>query len=166
MSPLALAPSWHELPPTSRRLPSSLLVSLNVLTSRSPCNRSVVLQPGQTLTQNTAVPIQITNISVRPYSRPPAFGPLQLALTLPSPPLSQYGAEVKGSARSAVILKYPEFEQQDEDEDDSEDEDEEGDGDIKLPEIITKETVLAVLRPNSVRFLRSHCPSSRCASRR
>ncbi|GAA5906833.1 hypothetical protein JCM8208_000052 [Rhodotorula glutinis] len=84
---------------------------------------SAVLQPGQTFTQNTAVPIQITNIS--------------------------YGAEVKGSARSAVILKYPEFEQQDEDEDDSEDDDDDEDANIKLPQLITKETVLAVLRPNA-----------------
>ncbi|GAA5930890.1 hypothetical protein JCM3775_000744 [Rhodotorula graminis] len=85
---------------------------------------SVVLQPGTTLTQNTNTAIQITNIS--------------------------YGAEVKGSARSAVIMKYPEFEQ-DSDDDDSEedDEDDEGDDDIKLPQIITKETVLAVLRPNA-----------------
>ncbi|GAA5851148.1 hypothetical protein JCM9279_000339 [Rhodotorula babjevae] len=86
---------------------------------------SVVLQPGQTLTQNTSPAIQITNIS--------------------------YGAEVKGSARSAVTIKYPEFAQEEDDDDDSEEDedDEDDDEDIKLPEIITKETVLAVLRPNA-----------------
>jgi len=63
-------------------------------------------------------------------------------------------------------MKYPEFEQEDEDEDDSEDEDDmEEDGDIKLPEIITKETVLAVLRPNAVRPLSLPAPLSRQASR-
>ncbi|TNY18781.1 Peptidylprolyl isomerase [Rhodotorula diobovata] len=83
---------------------------------------SVVLQPGQTLSQNTSPAIQITNIS--------------------------YGAEVKGSARSAVIMKYPEFEQESDDEDEDDEEDEEDDGEIKLPNLITKETVLAVLKPN------------------
>ncbi|BGP40603.1 peptidylprolyl isomerase fpr3 [Rhodotorula kratochvilovae] len=81
---------------------------------------SVVLEPGKTLSQNTSPAIQITNIS--------------------------YGAEVKGSARSAVIMKYPEFEQVDSEDEDEEDEDD--DGEIKLPNLITKETVLAVLKPN------------------
>ncbi|GAA6052212.1 hypothetical protein JCM3770_000799 [Rhodotorula araucariae] len=81
---------------------------------------SVVLEPGKTLSQNTSPAIQITNIS--------------------------YGAEVKGNARSAVIMKYPEFEQVDSEDED--DEDEEDDGEIKLPNLITKETVLAVLKPN------------------
>lgn len=65
----------------------------------------------------------------------------------------QYGAEVKGDARSAVMMKYPEFEQDSDDEDDEEeDEDEDAEeGDIKLPKLITKETVLAVLKPNVVR---------------
>jgi FK506-binding nuclear protein len=65
----------------------------------------------------------------------------------------QYGAEVKGSARSAVLMKYPEFEQDSDDEEDEEEEDEDEDGPIKLPKLITKETVLAVLKPNGVRFL-------------
>ncbi len=64
-------------------------------------------------------------------------------------PGSQYGAEVKGDARSVVSIKYPEFEQDSDDEDDEEEEDEEEDDeDIKLPKIITKEAVLAVLKPN------------------
>ncbi|GJN90973.1 hypothetical protein Rhopal_003987-T1 [Rhodotorula paludigena] len=83
---------------------------------------SVVLEPGKTLSQNTSPAIQITNIS--------------------------YGATVKGNARSAVLLKYPEFEQEDEDEDDSEEEEDDEEG-IKLPNLITKETVLAVLKPNA-----------------
>ncbi|GAA5945669.1 hypothetical protein JCM1841_000861 [Sporobolomyces salmonicolor] len=85
---------------------------------------SVVLEPGKTLSQNTSPAIQITNIS--------------------------YGAEVKGDARSAVVMKYPEFEQDSDDEDDDEEDDEENDeeNDIKLPKLITKETVLAVLKPN------------------
>ncbi|KWU43992.1 hypothetical protein RHOSPDRAFT_34421 [Rhodotorula sp. JG-1b] len=84
---------------------------------------SVVLQPGQSLSQNTSPAIQITNIS--------------------------YGAEVKGNARSVVTMKYPEFESDDEDEDDDdEEEDEEDEENIKLPQLITKEAVLAVLKPN------------------
>ncbi|GAA5865282.1 hypothetical protein JCM1840_003976 [Sporobolomyces johnsonii] len=84
---------------------------------------SVVLEPGKTLSQNTSPAIQITNIS--------------------------YGAEVKGDARSAVVMKYPEFEQDSDDEDDEEDDEENDDeNDIKLPKLITKETVLAVLKPN------------------
>ena len=65
----------------------------------------------------------------------------------------QYGAEVKGDARSAVMMKYPEFEQDSDDEDDDEEEEDEDaeEGDIKLPKLITKETVLAVLKPNVVR---------------
>jgi FK506-binding nuclear protein len=49
-----------------------------------------------------------------------------------------------------VSIKYPEFEQDSDDEDDEEvdEEDEDEDGDIKLPKIITKEAVLAVLKPN------------------
>ncbi|GAA5987781.1 hypothetical protein JCM10908_007213 [Rhodotorula pacifica] len=82
---------------------------------------SVVLQPGQSLSQNTSPAIQITNIS--------------------------YGAEVKGNARSVVTMKYPEFESDDEDEDEDED-DEEDEDNIKLPQLITKEAVLAVLKPN------------------
>lgn len=48
-------------------------------------------------------------------------------------------------------MKYPEFESDDED-DDEEDDDEEDDDEenIKLPQLITKETVLAVLKPNGV----------------
>ncbi|GAA6017176.1 hypothetical protein JCM11491_001844 [Sporobolomyces phaffii] len=85
---------------------------------------SVVLEPGKTISQNTSPAIQITNVS--------------------------YGAEVKGDARSAVLMKYPEFEQDSDDEDDEEEEDDEDDdeGNIKLPKLITKETVLAVLKPN------------------
>ncbi|GAA5834384.1 hypothetical protein JCM3766R1_005199 [Sporobolomyces carnicolor] len=85
---------------------------------------SVTLEPGKTISQNTSPAIQITNVS--------------------------YGAEVKGDARSAVMMKYPEFEQDSDDEDDEEeDEDEDAEeGDIKLPKLITKETVLAVLKPN------------------
>jgi FK506-binding nuclear protein len=64
----------------------------------------------------------------------------------------QYGAEVKGSARSAVLMKYPEFEQDSDDEEDEEEEDEDEEGPIKLPKLITKETVLAVLKPNGVRL--------------
>jgi len=49
------------------------------------------------------------------------------------------------------MMKYPEFEQDSDDEDDEEEEDEENDADpIKLPKIITKETVLAILKPNVV----------------
>ncbi|GAA5973825.1 hypothetical protein JCM11641_003177 [Rhodosporidiobolus odoratus] len=85
---------------------------------------SVVLEPGKTLTQTTTPAIQITNIS--------------------------YGAEVKGNARSAVLLSYPEFEQGDEDEEDESEEEADADDDspIKLPKLITKETCLAVLKPN------------------
>ncbi|GAA6032345.1 hypothetical protein JCM8097_008129 [Rhodosporidiobolus ruineniae] len=85
---------------------------------------SVVLEPGKTYSQTTTPAIQITNIS--------------------------YGAEVKGSARSAVVMKYPEFEQESDDEDEDEEDEEEDDeeGPIKLPNLITKETVLAVLKPN------------------
>ncbi|ORY87392.1 hypothetical protein BCR35DRAFT_289438 [Leucosporidium creatinivorum] len=83
---------------------------------------SIVLQPGQTLSQTTTPAIQITNIS--------------------------FGAEVKGDARSVVSIKYPEFEQGSDDEDESEDEDEEDDSEIKLPKLITKEAVLAILKPN------------------
>ncbi|GAA5881545.1 hypothetical protein JCM16303_005698 [Sporobolomyces ruberrimus] len=83
---------------------------------------SVILEPGKTISQNTSPAIQITNVS--------------------------YGAEVKGDARSAVMMKYPEFEQDSDDEEDEEEEDEEDEGDIKLPKLITKETVLAVLKPN------------------
>ncbi|GAA5935878.1 hypothetical protein JCM10213_002145 [Rhodosporidiobolus nylandii] len=84
---------------------------------------SVVLQPGTTLSQKTTPAIQITNIS--------------------------YGAEVKGDARSAVLMKYPEFEQESDDEDDEDEEDEDDEeGGIKLPKLITKETCLAVLKPN------------------
>ncbi|GAA5975092.1 hypothetical protein JCM5350_004583 [Sporobolomyces pararoseus] len=84
---------------------------------------SVTLEPGKTISQNTSPAIQITNVS--------------------------YGAEVKGDARSAVMMKYPEFEQDSDDEDDEEEEDEDDEeGNIKLPKLITKETVLAVLKPN------------------
>lgn len=48
-------------------------------------------------------------------------------------------------------MKYPEFEQESDDEDEDDEEDEEDDGEIKLPNLITKETVLAVLKPNGVR---------------
>lgn len=51
-------------------------------------------------------------------------------------------------------MKYPEFEsddEDDEDEDDEEDDDEEDEENIKLPQLITKETVLACLKPNGVR---------------
>ncbi|GAA5857795.1 hypothetical protein JCM8547_005984 [Rhodosporidiobolus lusitaniae] len=82
---------------------------------------SIVLKPGEVVSQSTTPAIQITNIS--------------------------YGAEVKGNARSAVIMKYPEFEQDSDDEDEEEEEDNE-EGPIKLPNLITKETVLAVLKPN------------------
>ncbi|KAL8292276.1 hypothetical protein RQP46_001742 [Phenoliferia psychrophenolica] len=81
---------------------------------------SVVLEPGKTYSQTTTPSIQITNVS--------------------------FGAEVTGSARSVVTIKYPEFEQED-----SEDEDEEEDDDdeiIKLPKMITKEAVLAILKPD------------------
>lgn len=84
---------------------------------------SAILEPGKTISQNTSPAIQITNVS--------------------------YGAEVKGDARSAVMMKYPEFEQDSDDEDDDEEEDpEDEEGNIKLPKLITKETVLAVLKPN------------------
>ncbi|BGP00001.1 FK506-binding nuclear protein [Rhodotorula toruloides] len=83
---------------------------------------SIVLEPGKTYSQNTSPAIQITNVS--------------------------YGAEVKGNARSAVTMKYPEFEQDSDDEEDEEEE--EDDEEIKLPKIITKEPVLAVLRPNAI----------------
>ncbi|GAA5935066.1 uncharacterized protein JCM15063_003141 [Sporobolomyces koalae] len=83
---------------------------------------SVVLEPGKTISQNTSPAIQITNVS--------------------------YGAEVKGDARSAVMMKYPEFEQDSDDEEDEDEEDDDEEGDIKLPKLITKETVLAVLKPN------------------
>lgn len=63
----------------------------------------------------------------------------------------QFGAEVKGDARTVVSIKYPEFEQGSDDEDESEDEDEEDDSEIKLPKLITKEAVLAILKPNVVR---------------
>lgn len=53
------------------------------------------------------------------------------------------------------MMKYPEFEQDSDDEEDEEEEDEEDEGDIKLPKLITKETVLAVLKPNVV-SLRDH----------
>ncbi|GAA5841207.1 hypothetical protein JCM11251_003234 [Rhodosporidiobolus azoricus] len=89
---------------------------------------SVILEPGKTLSQRTTPAIQITNIS--------------------------YGPEVKGNARSAVVMKYPEFEQdsddedeEDEEEDEEEMEDEDGNP-IKLPKLITKEACLAVLKPN------------------
>ncbi|BGP62859.1 peptidylprolyl isomerase fpr3 [Rhodotorula toruloides] len=86
---------------------------------------SIVLEPGKTYSQNTSPAIQITNVS--------------------------YGAEVKGNARSAVTMKYPEFEQDSDDEEDDEEEEDEDEDDenIKLPKIITKEPVLAVLRPNA-----------------
>ncbi|GAA5893454.1 hypothetical protein JCM6882_008040 [Rhodosporidiobolus microsporus] len=88
---------------------------------------SVVLEPGKTLSQRTTPAIQITNIS--------------------------YGPEVKGNARSAVVMKYPEFEQDSDDEDEEDDDEEEEveneDGNaIKLPKLITKEACLAVLKPN------------------
>ncbi|GAA5825693.1 hypothetical protein JCM5353_005236 [Sporobolomyces roseus] len=85
---------------------------------------SVTLEPGKTISQNTSPAIQITNVC--------------------------YGPEVKGNARSAVMMKYPEFEQDSDDEDDEEEEEDEDDeeGNIKLPNLITKETVLAVLKPN------------------
>lgn len=51
------------------------------------------------------------------------------------------------------MMKYPEFEQDSDDEDDEEEEDEDDEeGNIKLPKLITKETVLAVLKPNVVSF--------------
>ena len=52
------------------------------------------------------------------------------------------------------MMKYPEFEQDSDDEDDGEEEEDEDDeeGNIKLPNLITKETVLAVLKPNGVSF--------------
>ncbi|GAA5873379.1 hypothetical protein JCM3774_000765 [Rhodotorula dairenensis] len=83
---------------------------------------SAVLQPGQSLSQNTSPAIQITNIS--------------------------YGAEVKGNARSVVTMKYPEFESDDEDDEDEDEDEEEDEDNIKLPQLITKEAVLAVLKPN------------------
>lgn len=46
-------------------------------------------------------------------------------------------------------MKYPEFEQGSDDEDESE-EDEESEEGIKLPGIITKEAVIALLRPDVV----------------
>lgn len=72
----------------------------------------------------------------------------------------QYGAEVKGNARSVVTMKYPEFESDDEDEDDDNEEDEEDEENIKLPQLITKEAVLAVLKPNGVRPPPSRPPTS------
>lgn len=83
---------------------------------------------------------------------------LEARLTVVAGCVAQYGAEVKGNARSAVTMKYPEFEQDsDDEEEDEEDDDEEDEDDenIKLPKIITKEPVLAVLRPNAVRSLLS-----------
>lgn len=59
----------------------------------------------------------------------------------------QFGAEVTGSARSVVTLKYPEFEQ---DSDDEEESDDESDEPIKLPKLITKEAVIAILKPDVV----------------
>jgi FK506-binding nuclear protein len=52
-------------------------------------------------------------------------------------------------------MKYPEFEQDSDDEEDEEEEEDEDDENIKLPKIITKEPVLAVLRPDAVRSLLS-----------
>ncbi len=56
-------------------------------------------------------------------------------------------------------MRYPEFQNdsddEDEDEEDEEDSDEDGD-DIKLPKLITKEAVIAILRPDFVRFNISH----------
>lgn len=66
--------------------------------------------------------------------------------------MNQFGPEIKGDARSVVSIKYPEFEQDEDDEDESEEDEEDDDeeGDIKLPKIITKEAVLAILKPNVV----------------
>ncbi|KAK4705646.1 FK506-binding nuclear protein, partial [Phenoliferia sp. Uapishka_3] len=81
---------------------------------------SVVLEPGKTYSQTLTPAITITNIS--------------------------FGAEVKGNARSVVTIKYPEFEQESDDE--SEDDEEESEEPIKLPKLITKEAVIAILKPD------------------
>ncbi|SCZ89361.1 BZ3500_MvSof-1268-A1-R1_Chr9g10381 [Microbotryum saponariae] len=86
---------------------------------------SVTLEPGKTYSQNTTPAIQITNIS--------------------------FGAEVKGDARTVVSMKYPDWDPEDsdeEEEDKDEDEDEDDENPVELPKLITKETVLAVLKPN------------------
>lgn len=68
----------------------------------------------------------------------------------------QFGAEVKGDARTVVTIKYPEFVQDSDDEESDEDEDDEEN--VKLPAVITKEAVLAILRPNHVSTnLSLHC---------
>lgn len=57
-----------------------------------------------------------------------------------------------------MTVKYPEFEQTDsEDEDEDEEEEEDDDEDIKLPKLITKQAVIALLRPDVVR--RRHAPN-------
>ncbi|KDE04117.1 hypothetical protein MVLG_05410 [Microbotryum lychnidis-dioicae p1A1 Lamole] len=86
---------------------------------------SVTLEPGKTYSQNTTPAIQITNIS--------------------------FGAEVKGDARTVVSMKYPDWDPEDSDEEEEEedkDEDEDDENPVELPKLITKETVLAVLKPN------------------
>lgn len=64
----------------------------------------------------------------------------------------QFGEDVKGNDRCVVKIKYPEFEQ-DSDAEDEDSEDSEGSSDgIKLPKLITKEAVIAILKPNVVGF--------------
>ncbi|KAM0748957.1 hypothetical protein T439DRAFT_382049 [Meredithblackwellia eburnea MCA 4105] len=88
---------------------------------------SAIIEPGKTLSQTTTPAIQITNIS---------FGP-----------------EITGNARSVVSIKYPEFDEDDfdDEEDDEEDEDEDDDDSspIKLPKLVTKEAVIAILKPDA-----------------
>ena len=112
-----------------------------------------MLLPGKTVSQNIAPGIQITNISVSPSHSLSSNIPLtffQLFFIR-----VQYGAEVTGTERTVVSIKYPEFEQDSDDEDDEEEEEDEEDDDdnIKLPKLITKDAVIALLRPDVVRTL-------------
>lgn len=49
-------------------------------------------------------------------------------------------------------MKYPDFVEPESDEDEDEEESEDEDGMPKMPEVITKETVLAILKPNVVSY--------------
>lgn len=69
----------------------------------------------------------------------------------------QFGAEVKGDARTVVSIKYPEFEQGSDDEDESDEEEDDEESEIKLPKLITKEAVVAVLKPNGVGLYKRSC---------
>jgi len=84
---------------------------------------SVILEPGQSLDQQTRPGIQITNICL--------------------------DEEITGNDRCVVKMKYADFEDSDDEDSDEELDDDESDDSerVQLPKIVSKEAVIAILTP-------------------